>query len=441
MSIEFPYSSDQVDGMGAVIPASSQDVSLPNKIKEDPTLSTIEASQIVAALLIPLVSVPMLIPPTKNAETIQGLGSILNSMSERKKMDFLFSLSTQVTEITTHLNQIFMDSLDKIIEETRRILNSTSYRDEKEFRRQSRLPDEGKDEISGLASTAEKVELQSKIKTSNDESLSSIQGIDKLSHELRGMEKLDIPFTVLFTVAGTLALGKLSSENESAGDLVKLIQQLHPLVPEVKIEEIIPIINLMVMAPIIFRPLDEAMQHQKGGQRANYAQLIPNFAKDVIKMVTDPTFALLNIVNNIEQMDHLNPKQKQEFVALLKLILLSVALSLMYSLEVGKIQGDKFLGMEELEFKALLDPEKPLIKQKPEKEMSSNDRLIHSLVNQIRLQMADIPVEERSEAIQAILNFLKQNRRVDKLLEPSKVLTGVLEAMDYKIPLSHFITV
>jgi len=408
--------------------------------KTDSTLSSLQASELVAALFVPFISAPTLIPPAKEINTVQGLGSILASMSERKKMNFLFGIATQMRESTSQLNEIFMQSLEANIEETRRILNSYAHRDQQQFKRESFLPSENSSE-SDAVSFESKVSVTDKSHTFHQEVLNHLQKAESLSQDIKQVEKIDIPFTVLFTVAGALALGKTSDVNEGNKDIIKLVENLQPVISQVKVEEILPVINLMIMAPIIFRPLDESLQNSKTKTLVDYVKLVQNFAKDVIKMVTDPTFALLNVVNSIEQMEHLTSEQKKTFVALLKLILLSVALSLIYSAEVGKIQGDKFLGMQPLEFMALLDPDKPLIQVKSEQSRTTHDKLVYALIDQVRLQVGELPLESRNTTLHSILSFLEQSKRMDKLLDPAKVLTEVLHSMSYKLPLDRSISV
>lgn len=376
----------------------------------DSGASTIEESKLIATLMTPLLSsMPLLIPPLKETETVDGLSSILDMMNERKKMNFLYSMAVQMGEIIHNMNETFADNLEEIKEETKRIIDSRAYLDKEEQRR--------KEKVHGVES--------------------EIAWLDKLSRDFQIQANLEIPFTVLFTVAGGLALGKMETKNDAVNDVTKLVVRLQPLVPQVKLEEIQPLINLMVMAPIIFRPLDEQVGNSKVNEVKNYAKLVHNFAKDVIKMVTDPTFALLSVVNNIERVDHLNQKQKLHLIAMLKLILSSVALSLLHSLEVGKIQGGKFFGMEPIEFRALLDPNKPLLKPKPEEKMNPQEKLMWSLIHIIRLQMADLPSENISSTIDHVLEFLSQSQRVDKLLDPSKVLMQVFQSMNYKLPVAN----
>jgi len=428
-----PVGDSEIEPLNPVNSPHLEHVHLKTKTDVD----TIQASEIAASSLVQLMSFPTLIPPTQKNNHVEALGSLLTSMSEQKKRDILFSLVSQMGEITSNLNDIFMKSLEAYIEETRRILNSYAHKDQVEFKRKSLLPADGVEENINAQAT----NSQSEILKDNKMGL---QNIERISQEIKQMEKIDIPFTVLFTVAGSLALGTVNGQSgidEANKDIIKLVHHIQAVVPQVKAEEIIPVINLMVMAPIIFRPLDESQLSQKQKAPVDFAKLVQDFAKDVIKMVTDPKFALLNIVNNIERIEHLTPEQKQIFIATLKLILLSVALSLMYSSEVGKIHGDKFLGMQPLEFKALLNPDNPLIKQKPEKSMNVHEKLVYVLITQIRIQMMELPRINREEILSAMLNFLEESKNIGKLLDPSKVLTNVLQSMNYKLPLSSSISV
>ncbi len=437
--VEPPQPINPIQGLENVSPSESvSSASSASSVSSTPPTSdsetsTIEESKLIASLFLPLVSsFPILKPPGNDEATVDSLSSILRSLFEAKKMSFLLDIMSQWGEMIDRMNQIFEDNLEAIREETKRIMKSTSYL----IREEIRKADPHSDKVGSVTSigAAEAASIENKIKNIDEEAVISLDRLDKFSQKIKEQSDLEIPFTVLFTVAGSLALGKMSVKNEAVEDLVKFVEKIQPAVPKIKVEEIQPLINLMVMALIIFRPLDEGMTPIKENEQQNFAKKVEEFAKDVIKMVNDPTFALLTIVNNIEKIHHLNSEEKRQFIATLKLILTSVALSLLYSLEVGKIQGDKFFGMEPLEFRALLDPTKPLLEPKPVEKMSSQEKLFRSLIHIIREQMAELPPEQISSTIDSVLSYLEKSRNVGKLLDPSKVLGQVLQSMNYVKP-------
>lgn len=415
-----------------------QEVAAP-EIKEDRGASTIEASKLVATLLtLPLLSsAPILVPPSKESDSVEGMTSILASMNDRKKMSFLFSVAQQMGEIIHKMNETFAENLKEIQEETRRILESWPYRIKEEIRIKG---DPKTGNVSGGLTPEAALALAPKEDHKKDlkvKAVDNVERLEQLHQKVKAQSELEIPFTVLFTVAGTLAFGKMALKNDALDDVAKLVERLQPITPQIKDEEIKPLINLMVMTPIIFRPLDEGIGNIKNAKQVDYAKLVENFAKDVIKMVSDPTFALLSIVNNIERVDNLTPDQKGKFIAILKLILTTVALSLIYSLDVGKIQEGKFFGMEPLELRALLDPDRELPLLDPKKKMTPNEELMWTLINLSRLQMAELPRESKESSLDAIMEFLSKKSHVGKLLDPSKVLLQVLQSMDYKLPMPN----
>lgn len=103
-----------------------------------------------------------------------------------------------------------------------------------------------------------------------------------------------IPVVAAMVVGGGLALVSTDVTVTATGmssnpfsNPIQLVEQLQPVYSQINMENIIPMINLMVAAPIYYRSLEEAVSNIKERERNSHVETAQNFAKDVIKMVSD----------------------------------------------------------------------------------------------------------------------------------------------------------
>lgn len=396
----------------------------------DSGVSTIEESKLVATLLVPIISFPLLTPP-KEANTVDGLSTIM-TRSQSLTYAFLFEMTKKMSDITQEVLDKWGENIQELKEELKKIMSSPQF---------MALEKMKKEEGIGKITTAGGNAVHD-VKSVHENIAVTLDHLEKLGNNPK--DNL-FTYTLLFSIGGGLALGAVDPKNAAVPTIERLVEYVQPMASHLSIQDTIPVINLMVMAPIFYRFLDEAVSNIKNKAPQDTAVMVNNFAKDVIKMVGDPTFALLSVVNNSEKINKLNPQQKQELVALMKLILASIALSLLYSLEVGKLKGNQFMGMEIKEFRAILKGEIELPQVK--KNMTETDMMTKTLINQIRflldVELINVPGQTKDQFINGLSEFLGQSQKLDGLIDPakdfSKVLTKAMDTMDFKLPLPNIL--
>ena len=102
----------------------------------------------------------------------------------------------------------------------------------------------------------------------------------------------------------------------------------------------------MIVGPIYYNSWNEAVSNIKNRAHNGYVQTAQNFAKDVIKIVIDPDFVKNVLIQRMQGTSKLSPEDQERLSRMLKIVLIGIALSLLYSVEVGKIQHEKFGGIE-----------------------------------------------------------------------------------------------
>lgn len=183
----------------------------------------------------------------------------------------------------------------------------------------------------------------------------------------------------------------------------------------------------MVVAPIYFNSWNEAVSNLRSGERHNYVQTAQNIAKDVIKIVTDPHFVRNTLVSRMRGTDQLSPENQERLARMLKIVLIGFALSLLYSVEVGKVQGGKFGGIEPEELRELIlgTWNKPA---EPGKKLNLQEELTNSLFKRIHEQLGPLSQEDREFAANMLLDYITKPRALDLMLDPAKVLYETLAA-------------
>lgn len=231
-------------------------------------------------------------------------------------------------------------------------------------------------------------------------------------------EKITIPLKAgaVISSVGLLAFTeKITSEGSVSynpvRDMNEFINKFQPIFPNL-IPELIPIINLMVMPLIYYTFWDETFGKYKKKDRKNYADAIKKFVKSIIKMVSDSSFPRSISFSN-----------RGKSATVMKLVLSTVALSLLYSLEVGKVVGEKFWGMEPEELRGMLLGKISITEGK------EADQLKIRLLKLIKGQLADLEGEEKSQVLEVIFEYLMSSHDVEAMLDPAKVFSAVLSSM------------
>ena len=244
-------------------------------------------------------------------------------------------------------------------------------------------------------------------------------------------QALILPLAAALLAGGGVIIGsQVANASNPIGSIVDLVQQLQPIFPNVSIQDMIPLINLMVVAPIYYHSWNEAVSNLKSGQRHNHAQTAQNFAKDVIKIVTDPHFVTHTLISRMPGTEKLSSDDQERLSRMLKIVLIGVALSLLYSVEVGKVQNGKFGGIEPEELLELIKGTwtKPAV---PGQKVDSPEGLTDSLIKRIHEQLATLSIGDRTLAANMLLNYITQTRDLNPMLEPVKVFEEVLASSEF----------
>lgn len=243
-----------------------------------------------------------------------------------------------------------------------------------------------------------------------------------------------IPFTATIIAGGAIAMGAFevsTSANGVSSSPLKAVgeitNQLQPIYPQI-IQDVLPTINLMVMPLVYYTSWDSSVANINNKSASNDLATAQTFAEKVIKMAKDP-----NLLTSQADADKLTPEQKaksNQEAAATKLVLASVALSLLYSVEVGKTNDGKFWGMEPQEFQGMLtgtipipDPLKP--------GLSKSDELKFKLLEQIKAQLKGLPADKTTETLTALFSYLSDPHDIKDMLSASKVMSEVFTRSNF----------
>ncbi len=382
--------------------------------------SSIEQSRDVASLLMPLINFPHLVVPQYDLPSNSSSIALIGYDAIQKFNLAMASLSISILET-------WAKNINENEERIRELINTPEYQARAEIQRFGTShptlksdPTAASDPITSGATPS--VDLLNSFNR-----LHAIKTISEVSKsEASSQDTVMVPFTALMMIGGVLTLGTAevatssvnASVNPSSAPSVSAVEQLQTI-NVLNPADLIPVINLMVAAPLYYRSWEEAVSRFENKERVNQKNLIQNFAKDVIKMVTDPSFIASNLVSTMENMDPTKSKIRDQQVATIKLVLLSVALTLLYSQSVGKVQEGKFWGMEAEEFRGLLNGDIPL--PNLTKKSSLEDQLTVKLLLLIKDQLGLLPTAQKTSLISDILNYISGKKDVERMLQPVTV--------------------
>lgn len=398
----------------------------------DSGLSSIEKSKSVRPELIPPMSSPILSVPSGMDSMVFAIATL--DASGHPYLNTVRSLVLQGEEIKTSILKKWGENLKEIEEQVRELLKSPLYIQLQEIRRKGDPQAKNVSGIQGAASANAAAKGESFDYLS---SLDRLQVLEKVppSAEItsappakEGNPILVLPLAAALLAGVGLSIGTATvSASNPLGGVFELVQKVQTLFPQVSVQDLIPIINLMVVAPIYYNSWNEAVSNLKSGERHNYVQTAQQFAKDVIKIVMDPHFVKNTLISRMRGTENLSPEQQQRLTAMLKIVLIGVALSLLYSVEVGKVQGGKFGGIEPEELRDLIlgKGTKPA---DPNKKMNLQEELTLSLIKRIHEQMELLSPKDREFAASMLLDYITQPRELDPILDPAKVFEETLSS-------------
>lgn len=448
MNLNTNINDESIDAIKKISRVPSTEALQESSSKVDTGLSTIEKSKSVVAISIPPMDAPILQAPSADPQFLTFVMTSVDA-NGRPMIDILRSIQLKVKDVNNEVLAKWAENLREIAEQVSQLLRSPIYQQLLEIRMKG---DPHVDQVSGIQgpsaanaaagkdpisflSTLDRLQVLERIpSTAKVEDTSSAQTSYKESSQA-----LVIPLTAAMMIGGALALGSTEitasisgAASSSLSHVVELVSRLQPLLPQMSIENVIPLINLMVAAPIIYHSWDEAVSNYKNNERHNYVKIVQNFARDVLRMVGDANF-ISTTVNKMEGTDRLTSDDQNRLSRMLKIILIGVALGLLFNVEVGKVQEGKFGGLEPEELRDLLIGDLgPQLD--PKKKPTVQQELTMSLINRAREQLALLSPKDRMEVATLLLEYLGKTREFEPMLEPAKIYEETLAAAGYKSP-------
>lgn len=393
----------------------------------DSAASTIEKSKTVRPDLIPPMNAPILTAPHAQCEAF-AVASV--DAAGRAVTQTIHSFVLRGEEIKDSVLEGWMKNLREIEEYVRQLLASPVYLQMQEMLQKT---DSASGNVSGVmggnSGNGAGVGLLSAIdRWQVLERVPSSAEVTDTSSTIDSARVLILPLTAALLAGGGVAIGEgIVHGANPLGEIVEMVGQLQPLFPTVSVQDLVPLINLMVVGPLYFNSWNEAVSNLKGRDRQHHLPAIHNFAKDVIKIAVDPHFVRGILVQQMKGTDQLSSADQDRLARMLKIVLIGVALSLLYSAEVGKVQGGKFGGIEPEELRDLLMGKLGEVAI-PGQTLSEHDQLVGSLIARCWEQLSALSVEDRTAAVEIVISYVAKHRDLDPMLDPAKVFEEALDA-------------
>lgn len=426
---------DSIGKVRGPSPISSTEAAQEGAPRVDSAASSIEKSKAVRPEVVPPMNSPVLVAPCQQCEAF-AVASL--DAAGRPVTNTIHSIILQGEEIKKSVLEGWGQNLRDIAEYVRQMLASPVYQQWQELRMKGNPQSDAVTGVQGAttdnaaAAQGKQVELLSALDRAQVlERVPPSAEVPDTSAPTDSSRVLIIPLTAALLAGGGLAIGTeaVHAANPLAG-IVEMVERLQPLFPTVTVQDLVPIINLMVVGPLYFNSWNEAISSLKSRERRSHLPAIHNFAKDVIKIVTDPNFVSGTLIQRMHGTENLSPADQERLSRMLKVTLIGVALSLLYSAEVGKVQDGKFGGMEPEELRDLLlgkFSEQP----KPGTQPTEHEQLTSSLIARAWEQLQPLSVEDRTAAVDMLLSYVMKKRDLDPMLDPAKVFDETVDA-------SHF---
>lgn len=382
--------------------------------------SSIEDSESVLVLLIPPPNSPILPTPSDGGD-FNGVVALISN-NKVNGAEFLLYTDNLQNQVVNEMLEKWNKSIKEEQEKIRELISSPQYQQMEEIRIKG---DPKQGVVSGVMTNqaANSLDANPLIFI-----LDKAQKSDALapSDKDQGGDAI-VPLAAAAIIGGALAIGIIDVNavtNTPVNGAVDLVSRLQPIMPQV-IQDL-PSINLMVMPLVYFTSWDSSVGNMANKGHQSDMSAVIYFAKSMISLITNPEFIKNHVVAPMESSDPLSQTRKEYREAVLKLILACVALSLLYSVEVGKSVSGKFWGMEPQEFKGMLNGEIPI--PKPTANSTDAQRAQYTLLNIIKTQLDNLPPEEKAKVLNAIFEYLSNPQQVKDMLDPKKVFSDVLSS-------------
>jgi hypothetical protein len=428
---------DSIGKVREATPISAPEIGQEESPKVDSGASSIEKSKAVHPEVIPPMNIPILTAPSSDQQCMAFTVASIDATG-RPVTNTIHSFVLKGEEIKNSILEGWMKNLREIEEYVRQLLASPVYQQLQEIRRKGDPQSDSVSGIQGVTSanaatrSGEQVELLS--------TLDRLQVLERVPPSAEVVDTsapqdssrvLVLPLTAALLAGGGLAVGmELAHGTNPLGGVMELVERLQPLFPTISVQDLVPLINLMIVGPIYFNSWNEAISNLRSRERHSHVPVIQNFAKDVIKIVTDPNFVNATLIQRMEGTEHLSPQDQDRLARMLKVVLIGVALSLLYSAEVGKVQNGQFGGIEPEELRELLLGKFTELPD-PNKKVSTQEQLAASLINRAWEQLEPLSTEDRAAAVELLLSYVTQSRDLDPMLDPAKVFDEAIAASTF----------
>lgn len=173
------------------------------------------------------------------------------------------------------------------------------------------------------------------------------------------------------------------------------------------------LIGAMFSAGIKYFTVAQAAAEASGDKLKDGA-FAKGYAENIIGLISSASFnqyLAAIVIRSTPKGQTLDPKRAEELVAMVKIILLSSALAMLYQVEAGKMKGAEFAGMlnRTIAF--------------PETDIRSR------LVDLIKAHLKLMNPSDKEKTIAALLQYFDGDPSIDSLADPSKVFAGLYEAL------------
>jgi hypothetical protein len=409
-------------------------------------VSTIEQSQAVASLMTPPPDFPVLVSPPTGGD--MPLVLVVSSMNRSNQpiLEFMQSMQDQTAKVIDEMLDGWLKNIREIEEYVQQLLNSPQYQTQQDIRLNGD-PKQGnvagiQDPISANAAAANPTTanvapytfMNALDRINNFERVSGVASTSESASASDAARQITTTLISTMVIGGVMSLGVTELTTSVDGltsnpfvSSVELLEKLQPLFPQLVVQDMIPMINLMVASTFYAGALNDAVSNIREREGENHLEAAQNFASSVIKMVADPSSIMMTFVNKMEGADQMSPELKERMAAMVKLVLASVALSLLYSVEVGKVQSGKFWGMEPQEFRDLLNG---TIEINSSGDLTPQEQMMVTLLKQIKAQLDILSEAERAQTIETILSYVGGNHNLQGMLDPGHVFREVFNSTD-----------
>lgn len=395
----------------------------------DSSADTIEKSKSVVAAIIDLSQFPRLEGPSNDLDITLAIETI--DAAGRKKVEFTNEMSAQLAEVGLETAQAWSENLREIEEQVKQLLVSPEYLYIQQIHAKG-LPNQSNSDSAAITPSSS-IGIVSALKNTHWENISPHAQINQPAQSESAGAVVVLPLAISVIIGGGLGLSHtIPIEKIGSNPLthaVDLLDKMQPLL-SVKAADLVPLINLMIAVPMYYSSWRAAVDDLQNKGNRYYQQVAHSFAKDVIKMVTDPEFNILGMIRGMAEVEKLSPSEQDRVSTILKLVLIGVALSLMYTIEVGKVYGDQFGGMLPEELKELLKGN--FVPQlDADGKLSEHAKLTLNLIQRAREQLAYLSPEDKEIAINLLFDYVDQSRQIDMMVQPRDVFKSALEGSDF----------